>query len=118
MTAPLALYLYRAVFAAFIVFASARTFVEGWPAPAGGEASARMNLFIRVLAGTEIVAALLFLWRPTQVWAGAALVAIFAIAVVIDLAHRGIPARFAYYSATVMIVLFLDHQLRVGSVAA
>lgn len=117
MTAPLALYLYRTVFAAFIVFASAKTFVEGWPATAGGEASARMTLFIRALAGTEIVAALLFLWRPAQVWAGAALVAIFAIAVVVDLAHRGIPARFAYYSATVLIVLFLDHHLRAGTAA-
>lgn len=118
MTAPLALYLYRSVFTAFIVFASAKTFVEGWPASPGGAAASHMGLFIRVLAAVEIVAAVLFLWRPAQLWAGGALIAIFAIAVVVDLAHGGIPARFAYYSATVLIVLFLDHQQRMGSAAA
>jgi|GEM_PF-2965075 len=118
MTATLALYLYRAVFAGFIVYASAKTFLEGWPAPHGGEASAHMTLFIRLLAGAEIVAALLFLWRPAQLWAGGALLAIFAIAVVVDLTHGGVPARFAYYGATVLIVMFLDNQLRQAPLAA
>jgi hypothetical protein len=117
MTATFALYLYRTVFAAFIVWASAKTFVEGWPSAHGGSGG-HMGLFIRALAATEIVAALLFLWRPAQVWAGAALIAIFAIAVVVDLAHKGVPARFAYYSATVLIVLFLDARLRAAPAIA
>ena len=118
MTAAQALYLYRCVYAAFIVWASARTFVEGWPAPAGGgHGGAHMGLFIRGLAGAEIVAALLFLWPATEIWSGGALIAIFAIATVVDLAHGGQPVRFAYYAATVAVIVFLDLKLR-GAVAA
>lgn len=105
-----ALYLYRCVYVAFIVWASAKTFIEGWPAPAGHGhgGDAHMGLFIRGLAATEIVAALAMLWLPAQLWAGGLLVAIFAIATAVDLAHGGQPVRFAYYSATVLILLFLS----------
>jgi len=113
MTATQALYLYRCVYAGFIVWASAKTFVEGWPAPAGhGHGSPHMALFIRGLAGSEILAALLFLWPATQVWSGGALIAIFAIATVVDLTAGGQPVRFAYYAATVAILVFLDLKLR------
>ena len=53
MTATQALYLYRCVYVAFIVWASAKTFAEGWPAPAGhSHGDAHMGLFIRALAGS------------------------------------------------------------------
>lgn len=106
MTAAQALYLYRAVFVGFIVWASARTFLQGWPAP---HAEALVStLHVRLLAGAEIAAALLFLWPAAQLWAGGALIAIFAIATVLDLRMGGAPVRFAYYAATVAIVVFLD----------
>lgn len=109
MTPAVALYGYRTLFAAFIVWASAKTFIEGWPAEHGS--SANMALFIRVLAATEIVAALLFLWPRAQLIAGGALILIFAIATYIDLKHGGVPARFAYYSGTVLIVSYLSTRL-------
>lgn len=116
MTPQAALYAYRCVYVAFIVWASAKTFLEGWPAPAGHGhgGSAHMGLFIRGLAATEIAAALAFLWLPAQVWAGGLLIAIFAIATAVDLVHGGVPARFAYYSATVMVLIVLT---RPGSLA-
>jgi hypothetical protein len=109
MTPALALYLYRALFAAFIVWASAKTYLEGWPAQHGS--SENMGLFIRILAASEIVAALLFLWPRAQWIAGGALILIFAIATWIDLKHGGVPARFAYYSGTVLIVSYLSERL-------
>lgn len=109
MTAATALYLYRALFAGFIVWASAKTFIEGWPAQHGSSES--MGLFIRILAATEIVAALLFLWPRAQWIAGGALILIFAIATWIDLKHGGVPVRFAYYSGTVLIVTYLSERL-------
>ena len=115
MTATQALYLYRCVYAAFIVWASAKTFVEGWPAPGGGHGGAHIGL--RGLAGAEILAALLFLWPATQLWSGGALIAIFVIATFVDLSHGGQPVRFAYYAATVAVIVFLDLRLR-GAVAA
>lgn len=114
MTVTQALYLYRCVYAGFIVWASAKTYLEGWPAPAHGDGGhgAHMGLFTRGLAGAEILAALLFLWPATQVWSGGALIAIFAIATVVDLSMGGQPVRFAYYAATVAILVFLDLKLR------
>ena len=116
MTAGQALYLYRLVFALFIVFASAQTFVQGWPAAHGGGHAAGAA-HIRFLAAAEIVAALAFLWPPAQIWAGGALVAIFAVATVIDLSMGGAPVRFAYYAATVAVIVFLDGALRSGAAA-
>ena len=117
MNATQALYLYRCVYAAFIVWASAKTFVEGWHVPAGGShGGAHMAVFIRGLAAAEILAALLFLWPATQIWSGAALIAIFAIATFVDLSVGGQPVRFAYYAATVAVIVFLDLKMR-GAVA-
>lgn len=115
MTVALALYLYRCVYVAFIVFASAKTLLEGWPA-AHGVSPAHLSMFIRALAASEIAVAIAFLWPPAQLWAGAALIAIFVVATGIDLAHGGVPARFAYYSATVAILVFLDLKLRAATV--
>lgn len=117
MTPQTALYAYRCVYVAFIVWASAKTFMEGWPAPAGqGHASsAHMGLFIRGLAAAEIVAALAFLWLPAQLWAGGLLIAIFAIATAVDFLHGGVPARFAYYTATVLVLVFLTREGRLAA---
>ena len=121
MSSTQALYLYRCVYAAFIVWASAKTFVEGWPAPGGHAAGhgggGHMDLFIRGLAGSEILAAVLFLWPATQLWSGGALIAIFAIATFVDLSVGGQPVRFAYYAATVAILVFLDLRLRGAATA-
>lgn len=108
MSPAAALYLYRAIYVGFIVFASAKTLIEGWPAPHGGASAGHMARFVTGLASVEILAAAAFLWPPVQLWAGAALLAIFAVATVVDLAHGGAPVRFAYYSATVLIILFLS----------
>jgi hypothetical protein len=115
MSPQLALYLYRVVFVAFIVWASAKTFAEGWPVPHGTADAPHLGRHIRWLAGAEIVAALAFLWPAAQLWAGGALVAIFAIATVLDLRMGGVPARFAYYSATVLILAFLEPRLRTAA---
>ncbi len=111
MTPQLALYLYRAVFVAFIVWASAKTFMEGWAVPHGATGALHAGAHIRLLAGVEIVAALAFLWPAAQLWAGSALVLVFAVATVLDLAMGGAPARFGYYAATVMILVFLDRRM-------
>jgi hypothetical protein len=108
LTGAQALYLYRCVYAAFIVWASAKTFVEGWPGGGHGHGGAHMALFIRGLAGAEIVAAVALLWLPAQVWAAGALVLIFAIATVLDLSLGGQPVRFAYYAATALVLVYLD----------
>jgi hypothetical protein len=113
VTVAQALYLYRVVFAAFIIYASARTFLEGWPAVHAAQAG-HTAVHIRILAATEIVAAAAFLWPSAQLWAGGALLAIFAIATVIELRLGGAPVRFAYYAATVAIVVFLDLKVRPG----
>ena len=113
MSALQALYAFRLVFVAFIVWASARTFAEGWPTAHGGS-PAQAGPYIQLLAGAEIAAAALFLWPAAQLWAGAALIAIFAIATVLDLMAGGVPARFAYYAATVAVVAFLDLKLTGG----
>jgi len=115
MTPAGALYLYRCIYAGFIVWASAKTYLEGWPSHAGGGAgAAHMALFVRGLAGAEILAALLFLWPATQFWSGGALIAIFAIATVVDLAHGGQPVRFAYYAATVAVIVFLSERTKLA----
>jgi len=111
MSPQSALYLYRVVFVAFIVWASAKTFAEGWAAAPGHAGALAGSGHIRLLAATEIVAALAFLWPAAQIWAGAALILIFAIATVLDLMMGGVPARFAYYSATVMILVFLERRM-------
>lgn len=85
MNVALALYVYRLIYVSFIVFASAKTLGEGWPATHG--VAAHMGIFVRALAASEIVAALGFLWLPVQLWMGAALIAIFIIATGVDLAH-------------------------------
>lgn len=111
MTPLQALYGFRVVYVVFIVYASLATLLTGWPA-GHGSPSAGMARLITGLASAEILAALGFLWLPAQRWAGAALILIFAIATLIDLAHRGVPLRFAYYAATVVLLVFLDARLR------
>jgi hypothetical protein len=101
------------VFVAFIVWASAKTFAQGWPAPRGAVHSVHSHLSIQLLAGAEIAAALAFVWPAAQLWAGGALVAIFAIATILDLKMGGAPVRFADYSATALILMFLESRLRV-----
>jgi hypothetical protein len=96
---------YRALFVAFIVWASVQTIM----AVAAGAAHAGMNPhFVFILAGCEILAAAAFMWRKIELWAAGALILIFAIAS-LHLALRGLlPAELIFYAGTVLFLLSLS----------
>ncbi len=83
LSMPAALAAFRVIYVAFIVTASIATLIHakvpGLPAHAGFS-------HLTILAGVEIVAAVLFLFRWSEVWACAVLLAVYAVATVISVA--------------------------------
>ena len=107
MSTSRALFIFRIVFVAFIVFASAMAL------SAAGSIAARAHLapsHLIALASAEIAAAIGFLWRRTERPAAAALIAVFAIATILDARTGDIPVRYAYYAATVLFIVFLSRR--------
>ena len=113
MSAPLALRLYRFAYVAFIVYASGKTFLRAQAMAAGVAAGGPHGhlghlvtpAFLEGLSGAEIVAALGFLVRRIEVWAGAALLAIYAVAAGLDVALGQAPVHLAFYAANVAFFL-------------
>ena len=95
----------RWTYAAFIAFASARTFLT--PEFTGHGAVA-----LRVLAGTEFLTALVFASGVFDVAACAVLLIVFAIATVLSTAHGDVPLRFFYYAATAAALVQFGRETR------
>jgi hypothetical protein len=87
---------YAAVFSIFIIWASLRTAINPHPHGIG----------IQVLALVEVAGALLFVIRKTRAFGLTLLLAVFAIAAVIELHLREWPARFVFYGATALFVQY------------
>src|SRR5690242_4121836 len=119
MSLSLALRLYRWAFIAYIVFASAKTLLAANELAAGAVAGGHHHLSqlitpdtLKVLAGVEIAAALAFLARTLEVYAGAVLLAVFAFAAVLDFSTGGAPIHLFLYAATVGFFLAARGEAR------
>lgn len=101
MTPMRLLLIYRWTFAGLIVIASVETLMtEG-----------RASLPIAVLASVEIVAALLFVWRRSQVAGMIALLVAFAVAQAITMMMGQLQTHFLQYAASTVLVVSLDRAL-------
>jgi len=102
MSLPTALAMFRAIYVAFIVTASLATLLRerapGHPAHAGFSHQI-------ILASVEIVAALLFLFRRSEIWACAILLAVYVIATAISVTFGDWSLRFLYYGATAAFIV-------------
>ncbi|MGD0141890.1 MAG: hypothetical protein ABSC92_01885 [Rhizomicrobium sp.] len=98
---PVALVIFRLIYVAFIVTASVTTLLSekapGLPAFAGIPT-------LTILASAEILAAILFLFRWSEVWACAALLVVYAIATAISVIAGDWTLRFLYYGATAVFI--------------
>lgn len=89
--------LLRWSYAAFIAQASATTFFA--PGHAG-----HAGLVVRILAGSEFLAAAIFALGIADRAACAVLLVIYAIATVLSVADAEWPLRFFYYAATALLI--------------
>jgi uncharacterized membrane protein len=87
-------------FCAFIVYASAQSFVPAF----AGRVDHRHGHELLVLSGVEILAALALLIPRAAFAATIALCVVFAIAAVLTAASGEVPLRFAYYAATAILL--------------
>ncbi|HEX4736453.1 MAG TPA: hypothetical protein VH331_02720 [Allosphingosinicella sp.] len=100
---------FRLVYVLFIAVASAQTALAGWRGESeGGHAPVHLI----VLGSVEIVGAILFLWRKTQLAGTVILLVVYALATLLTLAEGGNPLRFLYFAATALFILHVDHSLR------
>ena len=97
-----ALATYAVVFSGFIVWASLRTAMN--PAPHG--------LSVQYLAVVEVLGAILFAFRRTRSLGLIVLLAVFAVAVTIELHLHELPFRFVFYAASALFVQYLSVQPR------
>jgi len=103
---PLALFWFRILFVAFIVMASATTFEDAWGAAhAGGHGGFSSSVLLMALSALEIPAAILLVFRATEIAGGTVLLIEFAIVEVISLMVGEITLRFLFYSGTVLFIL-------------
>lgn len=103
---PSALLWFRILFVAFIVTASATTFAEAWDAAhTAGHEGVPSPALLLVLSALEIPAAILFVFRTTEIAGGVVLLIEFAIAEVLSLMVGEITLRFLFYSGTVLFIL-------------
>ena len=106
---PAALAAFRLIYVAFIVTAGIETLIyekaPGLPTLAGIPA-------LMLLASVEILAAILFLFRRSEWWACAALLAVYAVATAISAAFGDWSLRFVYYGATALFIVMAARNLR------
>jgi hypothetical protein len=95
--------MFRLIFVSFIVIASARTVID-----ASHFLASRSSLGLMTLGMVEIVAALLLLFRRTQVAGLVGLLTVFAIATLLSLIGGEVPYRFAYYAASATFLVIVD----------
>ena len=93
---------YRLFFVGFIIVASAQTVIEGHFRPDHGGGH------MAILGAVEIVAAALLLFRRTRIVATAALVVIFALALILSVAMEEWPLRMFFYAGTAIFIALLD----------
>jgi len=95
--------IYRLFYAGFIIVASAQTVIEGHLNPEHGGAH------MAILGSVEILAAILFLFRPTRLPGTAALCVLFALAFAVSVAAGGEwPLRMVFYAGTAIFILLID----------
>jgi hypothetical protein len=98
-------------YVAYIVYLSVKTFIAAGElagsAAANAHHSARLVTagHLRLLAGTEVVAALAFLNASAELYAGCVLLAIYAIAFTLDTLGGRFPVHLLFYAATVLLFL-------------
>jgi hypothetical protein len=92
-------------YAAFIAFASAKTFLN--PEFTGHGAAA-----VRVLAGAEFFAALVFAFGVFDLATCAVLLVVYALATLLSTAHGDVPLRFLYYAATALALVQFGREPR------
>ena len=102
MSMATALAVFRTIYVAFILTASLTTLI-GLKAPVHHAHEAASHLAI--LAGVEIFAALLFLFRRSEIWACAILLAVYAVATAMSVAFGDWSLRFVYYGATAVFIV-------------
>ena len=90
--------MYRYVFAGLLLIATIQTLLVEHDAIA--------------LAAIEIVAILLFLWRRTELFGAGLLLAVFAFAQALTVAHGQWPTHLLQYAATTIFIVLLDRSLR------
>ena len=96
-----ALNAYALVFSGFIIWASLRTALN--PRPHG--------IAVQILALVEVAGGWLFAIRRTRLFGLALLLAVFAIAAVIELHLREWPVRFVFYGSSAIFVQYLAVHL-------
>jgi hypothetical protein len=90
---------YATIFSIFIAWASLRTAL-----------SSAQRIPVICLASAEVAGALLFALRKTRFIGLVVLLAVFAIAAVIELHLREWPGRFVFYAASALFVQYLSVQ--------
>jgi hypothetical protein len=110
-----ALGLFRAIYAAYIVYASAKTLVHVIHA---GHGAVHAHAFIIALASLEIAAALTFLFVRFERAACAMLLTIYAIAAVLTVTEGAVPAHLIYYAATALFIVAAGRHVRVQRASA
>ena len=96
---------FRLVFVAFLLWASARTMADAHLGSSG-----HSGLALALLAGIEILAALLFLLRRTQLLGLALLIPVFAAATLMALQVGEMPVRYFYYAMTALFIVAVDRH--------
>ena len=100
MSAVRILAVYRLIFSALIIVASAQALL-----------AAQGDHAVMLLAGTEIAGALILCWRRMQ-WLGAGLLlVVFAGAQLISAMHGEWPIRFLLYAASALLIVTMDRAL-------
>ena len=96
---------FRFVYVLFIAVASAQTAAAGLR---GGTQGGHAPVHLALLGSVEIVGALLFLWRRTQLAGAGLLLIVYAFAAVLTIVEGGNPLRFLYFAATALFILHVD----------
>lgn len=92
---------FKLIFVAYILYSSLMTAFSPEAA----------NPFIAILAWTEVFAIIALLFPRALLAAGASLFVIFVIAAVITAATGQIPARFAYYIASLLLIVHAERNV-------
>jgi hypothetical protein len=100
-----ALATYAAIFSVFIAWASLRTALDPGPHGVG----------VQTLALVEVAGAVLFAFRSTRLFGLAVLLAVFLVAIAVELHMHELPLRFIFYAASALFVQYLSVQLRLKS---
>jgi hypothetical protein len=102
---PATVQAFRLLYVAFIVVASATTLTSAWTEMhATGHQFPNPTLLV-ALASVEIVAAVLFIFPRIEIFAGIALLIVFAVAEVLSIMDEEVTLRFFFYAGTVLFIL-------------